>query len=223
MISVCAETPNNDPNRTPHFLATMKPTATKWLVPLILLSMSVFLASCSALALPVRSFRRHSQLESHRLGAVDSRHVDVESSSPSPCIVDAAAVAETFKLGEFWSFPPAAATSPTTAMSRRSLFAMIGIGIAVAGAPEASLAAAATAVDNGDEASQKAAAAVAKERMAQRIADSKLKYRKPTDLVKDRKDNTDYSCVATTGSPCPEGLIPTSVQRELIGALQMLK
>jgi hypothetical protein len=106
-------------------------------------------------------------------------------------------------------------------MPRRSLFTMIGtIGLAVTVAPETSLAAA-TAVDvDGDEALQKAAA---KERMAQRIADSKLKYRKPTDLVKDRQDNTDYSCVATTGSPCPEGLVPTSVQRELIGAWQKLQ
>jgi hypothetical protein len=166
----------------------MKPTATTSLVPLLLLSMSVlFLASCSALAPPVRSFPRHSRppLESHhRLAVVDSRH-NLES------------------------------------VSRRSVFAMIStIGLAVAVAPETSLAAATDVAVNGEEASQKAAA---KERMAQRIADSKLKYRKPTDLVKDRQDNTDYSCVSATGSPCPEGLVPTSVQRELIGAFEKLK
>jgi hypothetical protein len=157
--------------------------------------MSVFLASCSALAPPVRSFQRHSQLESHRLGAVDSRHVEQSSAAES------------------------SATSPTKVVSRRSLFAIMSVGLAVAVAPEVSLAAAETAVD--DDAA--AAAAAAKERMAQKIADSKLKYRKPTDLVKDRKDNTDYSCVAATGSPCPEGLVPRSVQKELVGALQLLK
>jgi hypothetical protein len=202
-------------------------TASTPLVPLLLLSMRMlFLASCGALAPPVRSFRHRPSLESHRLGeSVDSRHMESDSSIwPSTCI-------DTPKLGECWYVPEAAAAAAaaatlptiTTAVSRRSLLAMLGtIGLAaVAVAPESSLAAA-TAVDDdgGDEASQKAAA---KERMAQRIADSKLKYRKPTDLVKDRQDNTDYSCVATTGSPCPEGLVPTSVQRELIGAFEMLK
>ena len=63
-------------------------------------------------------------------------------------------------------------------------------------------------------------AAAAKERMAQRIADSKKNYRKPTDLVKDRKDNTDYSCVSTTGSPCPEGLVPRDVQKGIASVLE---
>ena len=64
------------------------------------------------------------------------------------------------------------------------------------------------------------AAAAAKERMKQRIADSKTNYRKSTDLVKQRKDTTDYSCVSDTGSPCPEGLVPRAIQREIIGAIE---
>lgn len=75
----------------------------------------------------------------------------------------------------------------------------------------------AATVDNDAEA---VAAAAAKERMRQRIADSKKNYRKSTDLVQQRKDTTDYSCVAETGSPCPEGLVPRAVQREIIGALE---
>mmetsp|Transcript_10978 Transcript_10978/g.25980 ORF Transcript_10978/g.25980 Transcript_10978/m.25980 type:complete len:127 (+) Transcript_10978:94-474(+) len=51
---------------------------------------------------------------------------------------------------------------------------------------------------------QKAAAEAAKERMRQKIAESKKNYRKASDLVKQRKETTDYSCVADTGSPCPE-------------------
>jgi len=38
-----------------------------------------------------------------------------------------------------------------------------------------------------------------------------------------RKDSTDYSCVAETGSPCPEGLVPRAVQREIVGALEKLE
>ena len=75
----------------------------------------------------------------------------------------------------------------------------------------------AATVDNDTEA---AVAAAAKERMRQRIAESKKNYRKSTDLVQQRKDTTDYSCVAETGSPCPEGLVPRAVQREIIGALE---
>lgn len=67
------------------------------------------------------------------------------------------------------------------------------------------------------------AAEAAKERMRQRIAESKKNYRKPTDLVKERKDTTDYSCVSETGSPCPEGLVPRVVQREIVGALDKLQ
>ena len=76
----------------------------------------------------------------------------------------------------------------------------------------------AATVDNDAEAA--AVAAANKERMRQRIADSKKNYRKSTDLVQQRKDTTDYSCVAETGSPCPEGLVPRAVQREIIGALE---
>mmetsp|Transcript_24787 Transcript_24787/g.59793 ORF Transcript_24787/g.59793 Transcript_24787/m.59793 type:complete len:175 (+) Transcript_24787:63-587(+) len=63
----------------------------------------------------------------------------------------------------------------------------------------------------------------AKERMRKRIAESKKNYRKPTDLVKERKDTTDYSCVSDTGSPCPEGLVPKAVQREIVGVLDKLE
>jgi len=62
-----------------------------------------------------------------------------------------------------------------------------------------------------------------KERMRQRIAESKKSFRKPTDLVKQRKDTTDYSCVSETGSPCPEGLVPRAVQREMVKALEKLE
>jgi len=71
-----------------------------------------------------------------------------------------------------------------------------------------------------NDAEAAAAAAAAKERMKQRIADSKTNYRKSTDLVKQRKDTTDYSCVSDTGSPCPEGLVPRAIQREIIGAIE---
>ena len=115
-------------------------------------------------------------------------------------------------------------------MQRRAAFGLIGTTLmtatVVAVAPEPTLAADA---DGGkDEAVQKAAAdaaakQAAKERMEQRIAESKKNYRKPTDLVKSRKDNTDYSCVAATGSPCPEGLVPTAVQKTVLGALEKFK
>ncbi|KAL7544094.1 hypothetical protein ACHAXR_013544 [Thalassiosira sp. AJA248-18] len=74
-----------------------------------------------------------------------------------------------------------------------------------------------------EQLSEAAKAEAAKERMRQRIADSKKSYRKPTDLVMTRKDSTDYSCVAETGSPCPEGLVPRAVQREIVGALEKLE
>ena len=53
-------------------------------------------------------------------------------------------------------------------------------------------------------ADEKAAAEAAREKMRQRIEASKKNYRKGADLVKQRKETTDYSCVAETGSPCPE-------------------
>jgi hypothetical protein len=71
-----------------------------------------------------------------------------------------------------------------------------------------------------EQQSEAAKAEAAKERMRQRIAASKTNYRKPTDLVKERKDTTDYSCVLETGSPCPEGLVPRAVQREIVGVLE---
>jgi hypothetical protein len=85
--------------------------------------------------------------------------------------------------------------SPSSICSRRSVFAVSAGILALAGLPLVTLA------DNDEEAAQKVAAA---ERMKQKIAASKLKYRRPTDLVKDRKANTDYSCVSATGSPCVE-------------------
>jgi len=107
---------------------------------------------------------------------------------------------------------------------RSSLFALVGLGGTSVLAVSTEAAVAVIDIDNSpspsnidDESAQKAAA---KERMAQRIAESKLKYRKPTDLVIERKENTDYSCVSTSGSPCPEGLVPAAVQRELVGVLQ---
>ena len=51
------------------------------------------------------------------------------------------------------------------------------------------------------------------------VHESKKNYRKPTDLVKERKDTTDYSCVAQTGSPCPEGLVPREIQKGIVEAL----
>jgi len=71
--------------------------------------------------------------------------------------------------------------------------------------------------------SEAAKAEAAKERMRQRIAESKKSFRKPTDLVKQRKDTTDYSCVSDTGSPCAEGLVPRAVQREIVKALEKLE
>ena len=77
--------------------------------------------------------------------------------------------------------------------------------------------------DTAEPAPEPAAAEAAKERMKQRIAESKSNYRKPTDLVKQRKDTTDYSCVSETGSPCPEGLVPRAIQREIVGVLEKLE
>jgi hypothetical protein len=42
---------------------------------------------------------------------------------------------------------------------------------------------------------EKEAIAAAKERMRKKIEDSKKSYRKTSDLVKERKDTTDYSCL----------------------------
>jgi hypothetical protein len=109
-------------------------------------------------------------------------------------------------------------------LSRRSILGItIGLITGVVGVRgEASLADddSTPATDDDDEKAKEAAAAdAAKERMAQRIAESKTKYRKPVDLVKQRKETTDYSCVASTGSPCPEGLVPREIQKELAGVL----
>ena len=42
-----------------------------------------------------------------------------------------------------------------------------------------------------------------------RLEDAKKgPLRKPTDLVENRRKTVDYSCVATTGSPCPTDEIP---------------
>mmetsp|Transcript_18974 Transcript_18974/g.39825 ORF Transcript_18974/g.39825 Transcript_18974/m.39825 type:complete len:208 (+) Transcript_18974:180-803(+) len=112
--------------------------------------------------------------------------------------------------------------------SRRSAISVLGcMTFAIPRAAQAS-STTSTTTTNDDEplsdAAQKVAAAeAAKERMKQRIAASKKNYRKSTDLVMQRKDVTDYSCVSETGSPCPEGLVPRAVQREIVGALDKLK
>jgi len=92
---------------------------------------------------------------------------------------------------------PAGTVTPTEALvTRRSAaFAMVGSVFLAPGL--------AFAADEVTEA-QKAAAEAAKERMRQKIAESKKNYRKTSDLVKERKETTDYSCVAETGSPCLE-------------------
>lgn len=116
--------------------------------------------------------------------------------------------------------------STSTTLSRRSFFSVgssMGLGLLFVSTAAPALAETATTTTTDNIIDEAAAKQAAKERMAQRIADSKLKYRKPTDLVQDRKDNTDYSCVASTGSPCPEGLVPTAVQRELLKAFQKVE
>jgi len=118
------------------------------------------------------------------------------------------------------SFASMSDTTDAFLTRRSAAISVLGCMFAVPGA--------ALAASVGDEepldAAQKAAAAeAAKERMRQRIAESKTIYRKPTDLVKQRKDTTDYSCVSETGSPCPEGLVPRIVQREIVGVLDKLK
>ena len=111
------------------------------------------------------------------------------------------------------------APQPAEGASRRStLGTLTGLlsGVALLPVPCRSAIAEDTALPMSDEDKAKADA---RERMAQRIAESKKNYRKPTDLVKERKDTTDYSCVAQTGSPCPEGLVPREIQKGIVEAL----
>ena len=108
--------------------------------------------------------------------------------------------AAAISLASCGALAPMTTPSSETSVTRRSAaFAMIG-SVFVA-APDLAFAA-----DVDDAAAQKAAAEAAKERMRQKIADSKKNYRSTAALVKDRKETTDYSCVAETGSPCAQGL-----------------
>mmetsp|Transcript_29539 Transcript_29539/g.45089 ORF Transcript_29539/g.45089 Transcript_29539/m.45089 type:complete len:181 (-) Transcript_29539:119-661(-) len=175
---------------------------TRSTLAIILLS-GTSLLSCTALVTPERSFRCHSALASHDQHDHDHGY-GISEETPKK------------KMAH-------------TISRRSSVFALVGLSAGITAtlavpisskAADNTLADANTNPEGLDEATQKAAA---KEKMAQRIAESKLKYRKPTDLVMERKENTDYSCVSTTGSPCPEGLVPAAVQRELVGALQKQK
>ena len=114
--------------------------------------------------------------------------------------------------------PPRILEAPSQPVTRReaalSLVATVAAASLVPGAAladsamdkrMASLGASAAAPDPTEaqrKAADEAAAAEARERMKRRIEESKKNYRKPTDLVKQRKETTDYSCVAETGSPC---------------------
>lgn len=93
-------------------------------------------------------------------------------------------------------------TLETTVLTRRSAAFAMMIGSAFVATP----AFAVEDVADDVAAAQKAAAEAAKERMRQKIADSKKNYRSTAELVKDRKETTDYSCVEATGSPCAQGL-----------------
>ena len=108
------------------------------------------------------------------------------------------------------------APQPAAGASRRSILAGLLSGVVLPPVPRRNAIADDAAPPMSDEDRAKAAA---RERMAQRIAESKKNYRKPTDLVKERKDTTDYSCVAQTGSPCPEGLVPREIQKGIVEAL----
>ena len=108
------------------------------------------------------------------------------------------------------------APQPAAGASRRSILAGLLSGVVLPPVPCRNAIAEDAAPPMSDEDRAKADA---RERMAQRIAESKKNYRKPTDLVKERKDTTDYSCVAQTGSPCPEGLVPREIQKGIVEAL----
>lgn len=192
------------------------------------------LNSCNALVIPERSFQ--SRLRRRHLQPQAQARVREKSSSNN--FIDSAANQRMMYNNSFLASHRHGNSEeiPTIKMDyhcsrRTSFFAMIGLGAGTAtlALPISTKAAIAAAAEGGDKNSsasnssiedEAAKKAAAKERMAQRIAESKLNYRKPTDLVIERKENTDYSCVSTTGSPCPEGLVPAAVQREIVGALQ---
>jgi hypothetical protein len=190
----------------------MKQTRGTTLISIISALIALFgLHACNALVTPERSFR-----------SPPPHLFEKSSCSTSNFDVSSAVIQRMPYSSSLASYKEITEITEGYNCSRRSsLFAMIGAGAGTATLIALPLSRqAAAAADNviiEDEAAQKAAA---KERMAQRIAESKLKYRKPTDLVIERKENTDYSCVSTTGSPCPEGLVPVEIQRELIGVLQ---
>jgi hypothetical protein len=54
------------------------------------------------------------------------------------------------------------------------------------------------------------AQAAAKERMREKIAASKKNYRTTSDLVQDRKETTDYSCLVFKDCPASESAATTS-------------
>ena len=57
--------------------------------------------------------------------------------------------------------------------------------------------------DADEKLREKEAAEKKAEALRQKIADSKKNYRSPSDLMKQRWTEVDYSCVSATGSPCP--------------------
>mmetsp|Transcript_27283 Transcript_27283/g.58384 ORF Transcript_27283/g.58384 Transcript_27283/m.58384 type:complete len:134 (-) Transcript_27283:328-729(-) len=122
-----------------------------------------------------------------------------------------AAVVALISLGSSSALAPmtSSVSSPVETKSeafvtrRSAAIAVIGSALAVPGLAFAA---------NDQTEAEKAAAEAARERMRQRIAESKKNYRKGSDLVKQRKETTDYSCVAETGSPCPEK--PTTTNSE---------
>eukprot|EP00588_Corethron_pennatum_P011793 CAMPEP_0194267042 /NCGR_PEP_ID=MMETSP0169-20130528/1720_1 /TAXON_ID=218684 /ORGANISM="Corethron pennatum, Strain L29A3" /LENGTH=137 /DNA_ID=CAMNT_0039007839 /DNA_START=29 /DNA_END=438 /DNA_ORIENTATION=+ len=91
-------------------------------------------------------------------------------------------------------FDPTIGTPPPTASRRSAFAALFAAGFTV---PAAAIAQTEITARDDGEAERKAAAA---ERMRQKIAESKQNYRKPADLVRERKETADYSCVAETGS-----------------------
>ena len=130
--------------------------------------------------------------------------------------------------------PPVAKTPPSTYTQNEVSISRRSAAFSIFGGMIAAIPTLARAADNDDDPvpsaaedesslSEAARAEAAKERMRRRIAESKKNYRKSADLVQARKENTNYSCVAETGSPCPEGLVPRAVQREIVGALERLE
>ena len=89
-------------------------------------------------------------------------------------------------------------------MTRRSA-ALVTIGSAFSFAVTVAAAPAFAAAKEEISSEEKEAIAIAnvaaKERMRKKIEDSKKNYRKTSDLVKERKDTTDYSCLVFNDCP----------------------